>query len=373
MSRNERFNEVYRNELVPIFNAFEVKRQKDAVLAKFFEYTGNAAGVLFILCVAVLTVFTETSLANSQELASILNLLSSVVIPLVILAALFKCIASNMKRNFAKMIKKECFPRILKIFGTIEASDTTFSDRELGSSFLFSDYNVKNTDDTLVGKYKDVDFKVSEVELKKISYDSKGRKRESKVFKGLVSSFSANKNFQGKTVIASKYDSTALPVPTWLAVLFLVPFLVVGCGLIYKNPSSVESYIPIAIPVVCVLLMLFGKNAYGLEKVELEDPELRKNFVVYSNAGQVEARYLLTPTFIERFKNLQTAFGSKKLKCSFFDNQVMFAISSNKNFFEIGHLYNSLHNPETVERFYEEISSIYAMIRHFKFDEKTGL
>ena len=66
-------------------------------------------------------------------------------------------------------------------------------------------------------------------------------------------------------------------------------------------------------------------------------------------------------------------FGAKKAKCSFFDDEIMFAISTNKNLFEIGSLFKSFNDPTSINAFYYELSSIYDMIDYFKLDEKTGL
>lgn len=74
------------------------------------------------------------------------------------------------------------------------------------------------------------------------------------------------------------------------------------------------------------------------------------------------------------FKNLQTAFGTKNIKCAFFDNKIMFALHTNKDFFELsGGLFHSLKHPKRVKSFYEETTAIYDIIDYFKLDEKTGL
>ena len=79
-----------------------------------------------------------------------------------------------------------------------------------------------------------------------------------------------------------------------------------------------------------------------LDKVNLEDPMFSKKFDVYSS-DQIEARFWVTPAFMERFQNLTTAFGTKKAKCSFYDgDKIMFAISTDKNLFEIGNIETSL-------------------------------
>ena len=109
-----------------------------------------------------------------------------------------------------------------------------------------------------------------------------------------------------------------------------------------------------------------------MQNVKLEDINFEKNFNVYTK-DQVEARYLITPLFMERLKNLETAFGTNNLKCSFFEDKIMFAISTNKDLFEFGSLYQSLKNSKSVEEFYNQIKSIQDMVEHFKLNEKTGL
>ena len=109
-----------------------------------------------------------------------------------------------------------------------------------------------------------------------------------------------------------------------------------------------------------------------MNEIKLEDPEFNKKYRAYSS-DQVEGRYLITPAFMERFKNIQTAFGTDKVKCSFFDNNLMFAISTRKNLFEIGNLFCSLENPKQLETFFNELTSIFMLIDYFKLNEKTGL
>ena len=82
---------------------------------------------------------------------------------------------------------------------------------------------------------------------------------------------------------------------------------------------------------------------------------------------------MVTTAFMERFKTLHTAFDSNNAKCAFFDDKVMFAISTNKNLFEIGDLFHPLTDMKHINDFMKEISAIYDIIDYFKLDEKTGL
>ena len=110
----------------------------------------------------------------------------------------------------------------------------------------------------------------------------------------------------------------------------------------------------------------------ALSSVKLEDPEFSRKYVAYSS-DQVEGRYLITPAFMERFKNIETAFGTHKVKCSFYRDSIMFAISTDKNLFEIGNLYHSLKDPKQMTIFFNELASILVLIDYFKLDEQTRL
>ena len=109
-----------------------------------------------------------------------------------------------------------------------------------------------------------------------------------------------------------------------------------------------------------------------MENVKLEDVEFDKRFQVASE-DQLEARYLVTPAFMGRLKDLQTSFGTNKVKCSFFNNKIMFAISTNEDLFEVGNLFVPLSNSKQMTKFFNEMTSILEMVDHFKLDQKIGL
>ena len=115
---------------------------------------------------------------------------------------------------------------------------------------------------------------------------------------------------------------------------------------------------------VLVFGALMTRKRKHFEKVELEDVEFDKRFKVASE-NQIEARYLVTPAFMDRLKSLQTAFGTKNVKCSFFDDKIMFAISTNKDLFEVGTLTVPLNNSKQMTEFFNELSSILQLIDYF--------
>ena len=150
--------------------------------------------------------------------------------------------------------------------------------------------------------------------------------------------------------------------------LLWISILSIGNGIHTNNITALV--VGIVLPLV-IILFIFPKNQ--MMRMKLEDTDFNKKYIV-TTEDQVEGRYLITTGFMDRFKNLQTAFGTKNVKCAFFDNKIMFALHTNKDFFEIsGGLFHSLRNPKQVKSFYEETTAIYDIIDYFKLDEKTGL
>lgn len=144
--------------------------------------------------------------------------------------------------------------------------------------------------------------------------------------------------------------------------------LSIGNGIHTNNITALV--VGIVLPLV-IILFIFPKNQ--MMSMKLEDSDFNKKYIV-TTEDQIEGRYLITTGFMDRFKNLQTAFGTKNIKCAFFDNKVMFALHTNKDFFELSEgLFHSLKHPKRVKSFYEETTAIYDIIDYFKLDEKTGL
>ncbi|MEM8919931.1 MAG: DUF3137 domain-containing protein, partial [Pseudomonadota bacterium] len=84
----------------------------------------------------------------------------------------------------------------------------------------------------------------------------------------------------------------------------------------------------------------------SLERVRLEDPVFEKAFEVYSD-DQVEARFLLTPDFMERLLELERVFHGGKLRCAFSGGE-MFVCVEGGDLFEPGSLFTPLDNPERI-------------------------
>jgi hypothetical protein len=82
---------------------------------------------------------------------------------------------------------------------------------------------------------------------------------------------------------------------------------------------------------------VFGQTLQSMNSsrdslVKLEDPNFEKSFVVYAD-DQLEARYILTPSFMERILELESSLPGK-LYLSFINSRLFVAFTTNKNYFE---------------------------------------
>ena len=107
------------------------------------------------------------------------------------------------------------------------------------------------------------------------------------------------------------------------------------------------------------------------EEVKLEDPEFMEKYKIYTT-NQVEARYVLTTAFIERFKNMKVAFRAKYIRAAFKDGKITIAIDAGRDLFQMANL-NTDTDSNTFVEIFNEIMSIRELINALKLNEKIGL
>lgn len=370
LERTMDFHNIYTEKVLPIVKRREFERQEIKKRRDRKKLFGIIALISSVTPFLLLVMLAEPS--NTQNLTNIAIVLAIILFLLGIIILLNK---DKESKNFILSLKHDCLSHVLKVFGDVvwqNGIDNVIPDEELNRTALFASFNKRVTDDIFKGSYNGVDFKICETDLTLESGSGKNR-RVTQVFKGVVITFKSNKVIKNRTIIATKGDMTK---KNGIWFIYLPVFLRLGTD-IYENILKQEYntvFLLIGILIFLVLMALLIKDdKEKLEEVKLEDPVLSKKYNVYSSE-QVEARYLLTTAFVNRFQNLTTAFGTEKAKCSFYDgDKIMFAISTDKNLFEIGNVDTSLLDSTSINEFYNELSSIYKMIEYFKLDEKTGL
>lgn len=167
------------------------------------------------------------------------------------------CYLMSVNKKFKKDLKYKVVSKILALYGNIYFTDKKNvipfeAVRALG---LYTRATSKKDDDTIVGLYKGCNFIINECKL--VHRESRGENSETEIdFGGIILQIQMKKKFSGSTIVGLEGDI---------------------------------------------------KKIRGHEPVELESVEFMKDRRVYTT-DQVEARYILTTTFMERLDQLGKTF-----------------------------------------------------------------
>lgn len=223
------------------------------------------------------------------------------------------------KKGFEGKIKALIMGEVCKCFGNMK-----WYESYQGNHRLFSDagvvpaYTSVEDDDVFIGSYKDVNVLIAESE-----YGRSSGRNNNTVFKGVVIKLDMNKAFSSHTIVCSD-------------------------TIMHKSPLP------------------------GLKRTELEDVEFEKKYDVFTN-DPIDARYILTPAFMEKIKNIEVAFNCKKIKCAFYQNDLIIAMTTNTDLFSIGSLIRPVADTKQFTELLNQFISILAMIDFLKLDEKAVL
>ncbi len=103
---------------------------------------------------------------------------------------------------------------------------------------------------------------------------------------------------------------------------------------------------------------MFNRKARKkLKRVGLVDPKFEKIFECYGS-DQVEARYLLTPVFMQRLVDLETQLNGKNLVAAFSGGALFIAVDA-PNQFEAGSMFKPLTDPGRAVKILNEIKLIF--------------
>ncbi|WP_282610618.1 DUF3137 domain-containing protein [Pelagibius sp. Alg239-R121] len=189
---------------------------------------------------------------------------------------------------------------------------------ELG---LVGSFNRSQFEDEVSGRYQGLAFSLVDAHLK-----DKDDKNTRTVFHGLLAAFEVNKGFQGRTVVLR------------------------DGGLIGNFLGGI------------------GKN---LDRVNLEDPRFERAYEVYAS-DQIEARYLLTPAFMDRLIALEQRLGSK-VRLAFDRNSLLMSVELNRDAFNIGNLDAPLADRNRLRAIVADLSMIFEVVDTLRLNAETKL
>jgi len=215
-----------------------------------------------------------------------------------------------------------------RVFGHFRYAYSPSAPREILSAFsnvgILPSYNRETCTDHISGKVEDVSFEIIEAHLIHRSRNRKNETTDTTVFRGLLARFDFPKPFKARTLVMADR------------------------GAIFN-----------------VLGGLFGSD----ERVRLEDPRFEKAFEVYS-PDQIEARYLLTPAFMERLLSLKARVNCSL--CAAFDQgQLWLAIDGRREYFPRFSVWRDLRGTAQIESLLRDINLISDIARLLRLDGET--
>ena len=103
-----------------------------------------------------------------------------------------------------------------------------------------------------------------------------------------------------------------------------------------------------------------AKKKAGMKRVGLVDPKFEKIFEAYGT-DQVEARVLLTPTFMQRLVDLEDSVNGHRIRFAFMDGLLVIAVET-ENRFEAGSMFKPLADTERTQKILDEIGAVYDIV-----------
>ena len=290
------FNEFYETELKEELLPFEQLRKK---VLKF--------GVFLFISFILAFIFFAIASTTQQQLYFVLFfvLLFTGIVMAIIYYNKRKDYVTGFKENIVHSIIKFIDPSLhYNPYGHINRNDYERSGLYLKHPDRYSG------DDYVEGRRDKTMFCFSELHTEYKVSNGKSTSWHT-IFRGLFFIGDFNKHFQGRTFVYSE-----------------------------SNPQ------------LGFFAKTFNSFAWNLEKVNLESTDFENRFIVYSS-DQVEARYILTPSFMERLVKLQEMMGDET-SYSFVDTNIYVSVPIRDSLFEpsifsannydkLGDYYNTVH------------------------------
>lgn len=333
-----KFREYYKAHLLKEFSLLEVKRK---------EYIAKFGGILFLF---FLSCFTGVILYRNIALNNILGL-----IVLLILSSLIYWLTVPFKK-YKKDAKKIIMPKFTKFFDTISYSlnGGGIDKNILKKSDLFMKIDDVYCDDLFEGSYKGTKFQLAEQRIVAYMHTRNGC-RETTLFNGILLQFQFGKKFKGQTIVKDKHGQFFASCVLAFLVLLMVVIAIL-------DPTRIQ-WVGFFICYMAVLTYLYWRKKY--KNVYLEDVIFSKYWKV-ATTDQIEARYILTPSLMERILKIKKMFSAHSVRFAFFDDTVLIAISTNKDMFEISSFFSSATNYQRAKNVIAQFCSIFAIIDDIK-------
>ena len=280
---------------------------------------------------------------------------------------------SRNNRKFQKIVKEKYLEDLLDCIGFVKSGDESGYSVFNSGLVMPQPYDGKMRfdmiDDRFHGTYKGVNFNITEVRncnilsnMMSVNYRDWG---------GIVINFTFNKNIYSDILVIPKTTKKYLLPTLVLLTLLTIPVLISIFYLFSFGGDEAKIALSSSLILFLFFSFMFDLMAWKIKlkhkkEVHLEDKTFHKKYLVQAS-NQVEARYVLTPAFMERLNNLKTDLSAKEVWCKFKGNQATIAFETEHDMFEIGDLHRPMSDISQVSSFFDEIILITDIIDHFKY------
>ncbi len=307
---NEQFDKYYETKILPKLLSAEKNRKK--LISLFFL-------VLFIVLAWCFFTFLRLKNPNSifQNTLFYVDIISCFSI-LLLCWPMF---------SYYQKSKENLLPLIAGFFGDFTYTyQKEFPKTLLQYSKIIPQNDKIKTDDCFEGEYENIPVSITEYVLYKtklVHENNSKYERNIKISQGVLFRAQMNKKFQGQTIVV-------------------------------KDKGFRNNFV----------------RYENLKRVKLESPVFEKAYEVYSD-NQIEARYILTTVMLEYMLEVKKIFPN--ITFSFFDNEVLINIETNKNLFECTNFFCSILNKKRIKQIYKELHYLFNIIKTLRLNQKNIL
>ncbi|MBA4502517.1 DUF3137 domain-containing protein [Marinobacterium marinum] len=223
--------------------------------------------------------------------------------------------------QYIRHYKEKLIPVLIQAFGDYEYDESGCIDMEAVKSFdIMPSHSSKSSEDYIRGQVEGVEFEFCELKLER-----SGGNSSSTVHQGAVLVITMPFTFSGYTVVRADYGK-------------------IGNAL---------------------------ASPLGRNRVALENPDFEDRYEVYGSDQQY-ARYLLSPTMMERIIALDDLFRTRAkgagVTCEFRDNKALFMLSYFGDLMEAADIEVSAYDLQRMPLLEQELAMITGIIRQLKLD-----
>lgn len=375
LERTLEFNKIYSRQILPMLGYYEEYRKKE-YNKLLLQWIVIAAGILLMLYVCYLILVVHVS----QNPYIIFLFPISTLGIIILLLFFYPYYLHKQNKKFKNILKSRCLSKLISVFGNLrrvdnisDAGEVYLHERKdwIGSELFYGAQTIE-TDDYFEGETPE-GIKYSIEEASFCSW-KRGYARRKNLFRGVILTFQFNKSINTEKLCIYSKGDTPVRMSDSLAAGLIV--LAVFLQLSSKFPECIILF-PAGILLsliigFCVFVITNNKTQENvLKRTSFEDTKFNSRFNVYTD-NEMEARYLLTPKFMEKLLNLTTVFGTKNLRAEFRGDRLIIAIETKKDLFEMGSLFKSLKDPSSVKQLYNQFSSIEKLVKYLELNKNIG-